>query len=161
MLNTGGAKKTGPSRARPKVRQRGGASESPSRGEETACIRKPIWEDHSSRMSRSKVFILQIHPATHNAAVDMPAMRYRRSSGQLVRRAFCVNERGRKPIHARQRWAFQADAKQSVRTQEDEREIRTSKEPEAARAYTSGSSLCPLQNIFAARKSLSAQTLEA
>ena len=29
-----GAKKTGPSRARPKVRQRGGASESPSRGEE-------------------------------------------------------------------------------------------------------------------------------
>src|ERR1700733_6493891 len=36
------------------------------------------------RMSRSKTCMMQTHPATHNAAVDMPAMRYGRSSGQLV-----------------------------------------------------------------------------
>src|SRR3984885_6992965 len=36
------------------------------------------------RMSRSNACIMQTDPATHNAAVDMPAMRYRRSSGQLV-----------------------------------------------------------------------------
>jgi hypothetical protein len=37
------------------------------------------------RNSRSKACTMQIHPAAHNATVDMPAMRYLGSSGQLKR----------------------------------------------------------------------------
>jgi len=70
-----GAKKTGPLRARPQVRQRGGASESPSRGEETANLRLPIWEDHGQSQIRQQAHTMQSDSTSHNVATGMPAMR--------------------------------------------------------------------------------------
>jgi hypothetical protein len=69
------AKKTGPLRARPQVRQRGGASESPSRGEETANQRLPIWEDHGQPQVRQQYGTMQSDSASHNMVAGMPAMR--------------------------------------------------------------------------------------
>ena len=68
-------KKTGPLRARPQVRQRGGASKSPSRGEETANLRLPIWEDHGQSQVRQHANTMQSDSASHNVATGMPAMR--------------------------------------------------------------------------------------
>jgi hypothetical protein len=62
-------------RARPQVRQRGGASESPSRGEETANQRLPIWEDHGQPQVRQQNGTMQSDSASHNMVAGMPAMR--------------------------------------------------------------------------------------
>ena len=70
-------KKTGPSRARPQVRQRGGASESPSRGEELRTGDRQIWEDHGQPHVAQRKSTMQRDTALHNMEAGMPAMRYR------------------------------------------------------------------------------------
>jgi len=77
---------------------------------------------------------MQIHPATHNAAVDMPAMHYLGSSGQLERRR-CSGRNGL-----------------PVPTQNNERERKASEQAKRGarvRYFQLVRSVCPLHNIRA------------